>query len=251
MSALPKSPVVLGTATIQGVRRSQGTAENWRNQLKRAVLDTCRMCCPEEYALMSQIPVTDVATWLSLMCKFYLERNIIYAPSPEEISIMINSQEFWADTVAYETDKVRFLVISDSTLIWSKRSRGPYLKSCRDTASFLIQGGAKAQDFVNMLKDHQDKSTPIILLWNLNDLVVDSGHTWKTLPEFPAGFHNNVRELAKELKNFRRAMAVVGGFAEIWGLDDRFDVHIRNARRMRAQESVVSTTGALSSGQHK
>ena len=193
---------------------------------------------------MSQIPVTDVATWLSLMCKFYLERNIIYAPSPEEISILINSQEFWADTVAYETDKVRFLVISDSTLIWNKKARGPYLRACRETASFLIQAGAKAQDFVRMLRDHQDKSTPVILLWNLNDVVSDAGHTWKTLPEFPAGFHNNLRELTNELKKFRRAMAVVGGFAEIWGLDDRFDTHIRNVRRMLGQENVTSITGA-------
>ena len=67
---------------------------------------------------------------------------------------MINSQQLWADTVIYDLDRVEYVVVSDSTLIWMKRSRAAHLKSWRLQSHFTVLGNAKAQDFENLLIEH-------------------------------------------------------------------------------------------------
>ena len=92
---------------------------------------------------MSNIPVADEPVWLSLMCKLHLQHNIVFTPSPEEISIMINSQELWADTAVYEPDRVEYLVVSDSTLVWTSKNRGPHLKTWCETPNFVYKAVPK------------------------------------------------------------------------------------------------------------
>ena len=76
---------------------------------------------------------------------------------------MINSQQLWADTVSYDPDTVEYLVVSDSTLVWTKRNRGPHLKTWRQKATFTVLGGAKAQDYVNLLVEHEKKDRAVWL----------------------------------------------------------------------------------------
>ena len=89
----------------------------------RCVLDTCRLCCPEEYPRIAVINVTDTDDWLRLLCRFQVQYDICFAPSPEEVSIVIGSEASWADVVQFLPSKVRYLVFSDSTPVWGGQRR--------------------------------------------------------------------------------------------------------------------------------
>ena len=67
--------------------------------------------------------------------------------------IIARSQESWADVARYDLMQVEFHVVSDSTLVWSKKNRAGFLKNCKWAASFTAQTGAQAPDFVRMLAD--------------------------------------------------------------------------------------------------
>ena len=61
-------------------------------------------------------------TWLVLLCRFSAQYAICFAPSPEEASIIVRSQELWADVVRYDPINVQLHVVSDSTLVWRGKS---------------------------------------------------------------------------------------------------------------------------------
>ena len=61
---------------------------------------------------------------------------------------------------------------------------------------------------------------------------------------FPSQFQAGLREVAKELKQLRRALVVVGGFAEMWNRDRVWDDHVHTVRHMFAHEDVLTITGA-------
>ena len=84
----------------------------------------------------------------------------------------------------------------------------------------------------------------MILLWNLNDLVPTKGNVWRAVPEITADIIGRLRAVARELKQYRRALVVVGGFAEMWGLDSRWDDRVHHVRRMLAHEGILTITGA-------
>ena len=151
--AVPTAPLPLGVTILPGVQRLLGSADNWKDQMVRSVLDACRLCCPEEYAPLKNISTQETDTWLNLLCRFPAEYNLSFIPSPEEMTIIVRSQESWADVVRYDLTLIEFHVVSDSTLVWSKKNRAGFLKSCKWAASFTVQSGAQAPDFIRMLAD--------------------------------------------------------------------------------------------------
>ena len=84
----------------------------------------------------------------------------------------------------------------------------------------------------------------MIVLWNLNDLVSAKGNVWKTVPEVTAEFIGRLRAVARELKQHRRALVVVGGFAEMWSLDPLWHDHIHTVHRMFTHEGILTVAGA-------
>ena len=78
---------------------------------------------------MKNISTQDTDTWLNLLCRFSTEYNLSFIPSPEEMSIIVRSQESWAGVARYDPTPVEFHVVSDSTLVWSKKNRAGFLKS--------------------------------------------------------------------------------------------------------------------------
>ena len=78
---------------LAGAQIIMGSKENWLKLLKNVVLDTCRLCCPVEYAIISQIPEEDYKRWLTLMCRFLIQYQMVFIPSPEEWSILMLSFE--------------------------------------------------------------------------------------------------------------------------------------------------------------
>ena len=127
--AVPKALVPYDTIVRDGVQRLPGGADSWKIQMIRSALDACRLCCPEEPAPMSAVRAQETDTWLNLLCWFSAPYDICFVPSPEEISIIVRSQESWADVVRYDPISVQFHVVSDSTLVWSRKSRGGLLKN--------------------------------------------------------------------------------------------------------------------------
>ena len=83
---------------------------------------------------------------------------------------------------------MHYLVVSDSTLIWSQESRGGLRRTYRENTMFAIRSGARASDLAEMLKAHLGKSAPVIVLWNLTDLIQTVEGLWHVLPATPADF---------------------------------------------------------------
>ena len=128
--------------------------------MARCVLDTCRLCCPEEYPRIAVINVTDTDDWLRLLCRFQVQYDICFTPSPEAMSIMIGSEASWADVAQLLPSKVRYLVVSDSTLLWSNEGQGEPFSTYRGNAQFAIRSGARASELAEMLNAHSDKNNP-------------------------------------------------------------------------------------------
>ena len=114
-------------------------------------------------------------------------------------------------------------MVSDSSLVWTRKNRSGLLKNGRPDATFSVQSGATARDFVELLAGHVTREAPATLLWNLIDLVSTKGNVWRAVPEITAEFIGRLRAVDRELKQDRRALVVVGGFAEMWGLDSLWD----------------------------
>ena len=93
--AVPIGSKMLTESWETGTYRLNGSADNWLGQLVRCVLNTCRPCCPEEYAAIANIDVQDRDTWLTLLRRLQVHHNICYTPSSEELSIVIQSPENW------------------------------------------------------------------------------------------------------------------------------------------------------------
>ena len=83
----------------------------------------------------------------------------------------------------------------------------------------------------------------MIRVWSLNDLVMSKGSAWRTVAELSQHFQDGLRAVAKELKQLRRAMVGVGGFAEMRGLDQRWDDHVHTVRRMFTHEGILTIIG--------
>ena len=98
--------------------------------MARCALDVCRLCCAEEYSHISACNAHDTDYWLRLLCRFQVQYNICFVPSPEEFSIMIASEALWPDVVQYQTSKVHYLVVADSTLIESHDTDVELFKTC-------------------------------------------------------------------------------------------------------------------------
>ena len=68
--------------------------------MAHCVMDARRLRCPQEFALASNIPIHQMGTWLSLMRRIQTQHDSCFTPSPEEMSIMVNTHESWADVVS-------------------------------------------------------------------------------------------------------------------------------------------------------
>ena len=110
-------------------------------------------------------------------------------------------------------------MVSDSTLTWNGKPRAGVLKTWRPNADFRIQGGATAKELEDLLAGHHSREVPVIILWNLNDLLASRGAIWKVAPVLSEEFMARLGSFARTIKQFRRALVVVGGFAEMWDLD--------------------------------
>ena len=81
--------------------------------------------------------------------------------------------------------------------LWSGavKPAGGYTKHSRQYATFPIQSGAKAPDFVRAVRAVDDKKLPLILLWSLNDLTDTVNNKRVAKPEIPAQFNAGFLEL--------------------------------------------------------
>ena len=178
----------------------------------RCALGVCRLWCPDEYSQFSACNAHDTDYWLRLLCRFHVQYNICFAPSPEEFSIMIASEALWPDVVQYLTSKVHYLVVADSTLIESHDVDGDLFKTYRGNAEFLARPDACALDLAAALDAYIDKSTPTIVVWKLMDLQGD------TNPVIPDDFWQNLQVLVDALCKFERVIVQVGAHAGMWNL---------------------------------
>ena len=95
----------------------------------RFALDTRRLCCPDEYPRTSACSAHDTDHWLRLLCRFQMQYDICFTPSPEELSIMIASEAPWADVVQFVPSKVHYLVVANSALLKLNKDGGELFKT--------------------------------------------------------------------------------------------------------------------------
>ena len=95
-----------------------------------------------------------------------------------------------------------------------------------------------------MLKAHQDKSVPVIVRWNLAELIQTVDGLWHVLPTIPAEFPATVSALAAELKYFRRAIVQVGAHSEVWGLPPIWGTHVQCVRKLMQHKGILTFTCA-------
>ena len=143
----------------------------------RCALDACRLCCPEEYSQISACNAHDTDYWLRLLCRFHVQYDICFVPSPEEFSIMIASEALWPDAAQYLTSKAHYLVVADSTLIASHDTGVELFKTYRGNAQFLVCPDACALDLAAVLDAYDDKAVPTIVMW-----ILTVSYTHLTLP---------------------------------------------------------------------
>ena len=178
----------------------------------RCALDTCRLCCPEEYSQISACNAHDADCWLRLLCRFHVQYNICFVPSPEELSITIASEALWPDVAQYLTTKVHYLVVADSTLIESHSAEVDLLTTYRGSAEFLVRPDACALGLAAVLDAYVDKTVPTMVIWSLMEL------RHSTDPTIPDTFWRDLQVLVDALCKFERVIIQAGAHADMWNL---------------------------------